>query len=178
MSPFNIVPRLQREFYEAIGRVVVNSTHLEFALGQIITRLAGVAETRGFALVQPYNFDMRIRKISELFEFWVSQPLNEDTKAAIQEMDSIIAAIKLVKDERNKITHRLWYDVEDHSIFPNHTPGRIYPAQRAKFSGRPLGRHFEIEAIELNEVTKIGDELWDLAMKVRLIIPRLPFAGD
>lgn len=181
------IPRLQKEWYEAIGRVAANAAHWEFSLGQIITRLSGVTETKGFALVRPYNLDMRLKKIEELLEFWKDQPLGVGTKTAIDELATIMsdANTQRIRKARNDSVHGLWFGVEDPTIFtqfrngvPAHYTRGVIPIQRVKFLGRPVGQHVDMEIVDLQTVIDLAEEIWNAAAQIRSIIPRLPFAGD
>lgn len=176
--------RLPPEHYEAIGRVTVNSSALEIALGQVITRLSGVEERRGFALVEPYGFQQRISKIKQLLAFWDSKNSAASQGEAIAKVAAFVRnefkidglSLQELSQKRNMATHRQWvgteHPLDDEISYERH----IHTMLRAKIYGKPVAdpNSVEFEPIRLDEMRNLGETFWKAAIYVRLLLPELP----
>lgn len=158
-------PSLSDDFCAAIGRVVVNFSMLEAAVGQCVAGLAhGAAADDTWLPTDDGGDDARI--VGEILTSGSSFRRNVDMFACLQqlrhpgwhesEFKDLLRELGRLEDERNKVVHSFWSDAGE---------GR---AERHKVTSREKGHRVQREVVLLTDLRKLAE---DIASACVLLLP-------
>jgi hypothetical protein len=97
--PFRFEPSLAPDDFQAIGRLAVKWSHLEFIIGNCLKALLHLTDDEAVIVVFPLSTEVRLQKIQQLVKV---NPPNEKGQEAL---DALIPAIAALQFVRNHVIH-------------------------------------------------------------------------
>jgi len=160
------VPRLSDDYLRGIGRVSLNSAHLEFALRLCVWRLVKGPPDQGLLVTKFMGIGQVISRLRTLYEREFA-----DDEARLTALRSLLQKVDDAVAHRNQVVHSAFWPV----AFQEKLMAENAPWSR----GRPLGsaphESFFMTAVEIEA---IADELQNAAADVLELYTKLSIEAD
>ncbi len=143
--------RLTKDQCEAIGRVALHWSLLEYALERILVRLAFAPDFPGMALTNDLSINNRLvalKSLTDIHRYRYDPSILSEQQ--LQELDDIRKQITKLKDRRNRIVHYVWFRRDDQKMFGIRFRGKV-PTKDPHAASH--------EILRINQADKISEEI-------------------
>jgi hypothetical protein len=152
--------------FEAVGRLVVEWSNVEFLLGSLLSRLLGTPEFLG----RVYTDEMMAVRLQSAIEKAVDVHRNRYayrliTKEVLDEISKLNSEIGLLRSTRNKFSHYCWCRTDDETIFGSALSGHVQPSKQ-------LDRNSM--TVSLTELDAMYGQSYDVVSRLSAIVEQLP----
>jgi hypothetical protein len=104
-TPFHFEPELSPDEFMKIGQLSLRWSHTEHIVGNCLRAMLDLSMEEAIIMIFPLSLEHRLRRMKEIAAI---RPLNQQAKAALDELQIIMKGIQYV---RNSVAHAI---VEEH----------------------------------------------------------------
>lgn len=152
--------------FAALGRVLIESSNIEYLVDKILVRLLRAPDYPALAVTHQLGYSQRLRTLTILIEMHLKRYQGKFVEASmLDEINSIAKDVDGFRIDRNRCAHYLWCRSNDDTIFGIRFTGKLPDKKRTSRDS---------VSFTLSELASMASLMHSLVDRLISIIEQLP----